>query len=145
MTAGLAGLFVAALVAATLVPAQSETVLAGMVALGDYPVALLVAVASLANTLGAVVNWGLGRWAALYRDAPWFPASRQSLDKAEGWYRRYGIWSLVASPLPFIGDPLTVAAGLMRAPLVAFVPIVAFAKTARYILIAWPVSHLAGG
>jgi membrane protein YqaA with SNARE-associated domain len=58
---GYIGLFLAALVAATVLPAQSEGVLVGLIVRGDYSTAGLVAVASLGNTLGAVVNWFLRR------------------------------------------------------------------------------------
>ncbi len=62
--------------------------------------------------------------------------SPQSLDKAQGWYRRYGRWSLLMSWAPVIGDPLTVAAGLLREPFWSFLVLVAIAKTARYVLLA---------
>ncbi len=56
-----AGLFLAALLAATVLPMQSEAVLVGLLLTGDYPVAALLLVASLGNVLGAVLNWP---WAA---------------------------------------------------------------------------------
>jgi membrane protein YqaA with SNARE-associated domain len=46
------------------------------------------------------------------------------------------MWSLLGSWLPIVGDPLTVVAGLMRAPLVPFLALVTFAKGARYIVLA---------
>jgi membrane protein YqaA with SNARE-associated domain len=74
------------------------------------------------------------------KDRSWFPVSAGSLERAQGWYRRYGVWSLLASWVPIIGDPLTVAAGVMRTPIVIFLPLVALAKTARYALIVWFLS-----
>jgi membrane protein YqaA with SNARE-associated domain len=38
--------------------------------------------------------------------------------------------------VPVIGDPLTLVAGVMREPLRTFVPLVAFAKLARYLVVA---------
>ena len=61
----------------------------------------------------------------------------QQLARAEGWYRRYGVWSLLLSWVPVIGDPLTVIAGVLRTPFFLFLPIVAVAKTARYAAIIW--------
>ena len=78
------GLFAVAFLAATILPAQSEIGLAGLLLSGDYSVALLIAVASLGNTLGAVVNWALGRWVEHFRDRKWFPAKPEQLDKAVG-------------------------------------------------------------
>lgn len=51
----LTGLFGIAFAAATLLPAQSEATLVGLQMAG-YPVVLLVVVASIGNTLGAVMT-----------------------------------------------------------------------------------------
>jgi|TARA_R110002124_G_scaffold53369_4_gene152955 membrane protein YqaA with SNARE-associated domain len=130
------GLFAVAFLAATILPAQSEIGLAGLLLSGDYSVALLIAVASLGNTLGAVVNWALGRWIEHFRDRKWFPAKPEQLDKAVGWYHRYGRWSLLLSWVPVIGDPLTLAAGVLREPFWSFLVLVAVAKTVRYLLVS---------
>jgi len=130
------GLFSAAFLAATILPAQSETALVVLQLTGDYPVAALVAVASLGNILGSVVNWSLGRGMARFRTKRWFPVSAKSLDRAASWYGRYGKWSLLASWLPFIGDPITVAAGILRVPLSTFLVLVSVAKVGRYVALA---------
>lgn len=134
--AAYSGLFGAAFLAATIFPAQSEALLVVMIVSQQYPVELLVAVASLGNVLGSVVNWGLGRGVEHYRDRRWFPVSRQNLDRAERWYRRYGKWSLLASWVPIIGDPLTVVAGVLRVPFVTFLVLVTIAKVGRYVILA---------
>jgi membrane protein YqaA with SNARE-associated domain len=131
-----AGLFLVAFLAATILPAQSEVGLAGLVLSGLYPVTLLVAVASLGNTLGAVVNWSLGRGIERFSDRPWFPVRPDRLDRAARWYHRWGKWSLLLSWAPFIGDPLTLAAGVLREPFGTFLLLVAVAKTGRYIAVA---------
>ncbi len=131
-----AGLFFVAFLAATILPAQSELGLAGLVISGDHSVVLLVAVASAGNVLGAVVNWGLGRGIERFAGRRWFPVTPQRLERASGWYRRYGRWSLLLSWAPIIGDPLTVAAGVLREPLVSFLALVAVAKTGRYVAVA---------
>ena len=125
-----------AFIAATIFPLQSEAVLVGLMLTGDYPVWALVLVASVANTAGSVVNWGFGRLIHRYRDRRWFPASPQALARAEGWYRRWGHWSLMLSWAPIIGDPLTVVAGVLREPLWRFLLLVALAKTGRYVTLA---------
>lgn len=126
----------AAFAAATIFPFQSEAVLVGLMLTGDHAVWALVLVASVANTAGAVVNWALGRWIHRYRDRRWFPASPTALARAEGWYRRWGHWSLMLSWAPLIGDPLTVVAGVLREPLWRFLLLVALAKTGRYVSLA---------
>lgn len=130
-------LFGSAFLAATIFPAQSEAVLLVMQAQGVSSDMVLLAVASLGNTLGACVNWGLGRFASGMRGQPWFPANSSHLLRAERWYARWGVWSLLLSWMPFVGDPLTVIAGLLRTPFLIFVIIVAIAKTGRYAVLLW--------
>lgn len=59
------------------------------------------------------------------------------LQRAESWYARWGVWSLLLSWMPFVGDPLTVIAGLLRTPFLTFRMIVAVAKTGRYAVLLW--------
>ncbi len=130
------GLFLAALMAATILPMQSEAALVGLLVTGAYPVWLLVVVASLGNVLGSLINWLLGRGIERFRGQRWFPVTSAALDRAQGWYRRYGKWSLLLSWLPVIGDPLTVVAGLAREPLLVFLALVTVAKAGRYAVLA---------
>ncbi|NRG19300.1 DedA family protein [Rhizobiales bacterium] len=131
-----AGLFAISFAAATVFPAQSEIALTGLIATTAHSTALLVIVASIGNTLGSVVNWVIGRGVESFRHKRWFPVSEKMLDRASRWYHRWGRWSLLMSWAPFIGDPLTVAAGVLREPLWSFVLLVTIAKTVRYILVA---------
>ncbi|MEM8947917.1 MAG: YqaA family protein [Pseudomonadota bacterium] len=137
---GVIALAASAFLAATLLPASSEAMLAGLVVAEAAPTALLLAVASVFNTAGSCVNWLLGSAAERLKDRSWFPVSADSLERAQGWYGRYGVWSLLASWVPIIGDPLTVAAGVMRTPITIFLPLVALAKTTRYAIIIWFLS-----
>lgn len=132
----LAGLFAAAFLAATILPAQSELLLAGLLIAGRHPPGTLVAVATAGNVLGSVVNWILGRYFAHYRNARWFPVSARALERAEQRFARHGPWVLLLSWVPIIGDPLTVLAGVLGMPLGRFVAIVTLAKLARYLVLA---------
>lgn len=129
-------LFSAAFFAATILPMQSEALLAYYLTDPALSLAVLISVATLGNVLGSVVNWVCGRFFRRFKDKRWFPVSSQKLARAEAHYHRYGRWSLMASWVPIIGDPLTVVAGLMREPLISFLIIVTIAKTARYLVVA---------
>jgi membrane protein YqaA with SNARE-associated domain len=139
------GLFLVAFLAATLVPAQSEAALLALAATGNYPVTALLAVASFGNIAGSTLNWALGRYALNFQDRRWFPVKASQLEKLQGIYKRFGRWSLLASWVPIIGDPLTAIAGILREPLWSFLLIVAIAKIGRYIVILgllqlfWPM------
>ncbi|MFN4130196.1 MAG: YqaA family protein [Paracoccaceae bacterium] len=139
----LAGLFLAALVAATLIPAQSEAVLVALILHGVHPVWALLAVATAGNVLGSVVNWVMGRFLIRYSDRRWFPFSQGQMDKATRWYARWGYWSLLGAWLPVVGDPLTLVAGVLREPLWRFMLIVTLAKGGRYLVLAWITVRLA--
>ena len=132
----LLGLFLAALVAATLIPAQSDAVLVALLLDRSHPAVVLVLVATVGNVLGALVNWWLGRQAQRLENRRWYPLSGAKRERAQAWYRRYGRWSLLLAWAPVIGDPITLVAGVMREPLRVFLPLVILAKGGRYTLLA---------
>lgn len=130
------GLFVAALLAATVLPGYSEVLFAGLVVKGYDPL-LLWLVASAGNTLGSVVNWAAARFFLRYRDRRWFPVSTNNLERAQAWFQRYGTWSLLMAWAPVGGDALTVVAGLMRVGFWKFLVLVGIGKSARYAVVLW--------
>jgi membrane protein YqaA with SNARE-associated domain len=131
------GLALSAFTSATLLPGTSEVVLAALHATRAADPLLLLLVASTANVAGSCVNWLMGMFAARFRDRRWFPASPAQLARAEAWYARYGLWSLLLSWVPVIGDPLTVIAGILRVPFFTFLALVALAKTGRYAFVLY--------
>lgn len=135
----LAGLFGTAFGAATVLPFQSEIVFAAVERTTDIPLWLLVVVASVGNTLGSVLNWWMGRFVEHWKGSRWFPVGEKQMDRAERFYARWGVWSLLLSWAP-LGDGFTVIAGLMRTPLWLFVALVGPVKTLRYVLLAWALS-----
>jgi membrane protein YqaA with SNARE-associated domain len=121
-------------------PAQSEAILLGILLSDRNQTWALVLVASAGNVLGSCANWLLGRLLVQAEGRRWFFVRRESIARAEGWYRRHGRWSLLLSWAPVIGDPLTVAAGVLRrAPRAVSGlsgPLVTVAKVARYVAVA---------
>lgn len=129
---GLWGLFLAAFLGATLVPVSSEVAFVAALA-GGVPPGAALAVASAGNALGALTNYALG---ALFaeRIERKLEASRSG-RKALAWTRRWGRWSLLGSWLPVVGDPLCLAAGLVRVPLWFFALVGIGTRIARYAVI----------
>ena len=132
---GYLGLFLASFIAATFLPLQSELVLVSLLLSDGFSVAVLFGVATIGNVLGSLVNWVLGRYLLRWQDRRWFPVSAPRLAQAQRAYRRYGFWSLLLSWVPVIGDPLTLAAGVMREPLWRFLLMVSVAKAGRYLVL----------
>jgi membrane protein YqaA with SNARE-associated domain len=128
----LTAVFGTAFLAATILPLSSEVVVAAALADESIPRLPLWMAATTGNTLGAAINWGLGRYASQFRDRSWFPASPTQMDKAEAWFNRYGVWSLLMSWLPLGGDALTLIAGLLRVRFDIFLILVAIGTGARY-------------
>lgn len=131
----LSGLFLAAFLAATPIPFQSELVFLGLQAAGWGTLSLVI-VASIANTLGSCVTYALGRWLSDQRDHRWFPLTSDQMARAEGWWARWGLWLLLLSWAPF-GDMIVALSGVLRVPLPVFVLLVAIAKTGRYVVLGW--------
>lgn len=135
------GLFLSAFASATLLPGSSEILLVGLMQ-QDLNQPLLWFWATMGNTLGSLVNWVLGRYFLHFQQRSWFPISQQSMDKAQRWYQRYGIWSLLLSWTPVIGDPLTLLAGVMKVRLSLFLLLVVIAKGLRYAVLLGLVNGL---
>ncbi|MDH5184032.1 MAG: DedA family protein [Gammaproteobacteria bacterium] len=107
----LLGLFVSAFISSTLFPGGSEAVLIYLYAHSPHSYVVLVVVATIGNTLGAMTSWGIGRFLA------WRFPQRSHTDKSQQAIARlsqYGSPVLLLSWLPIIGDPLCVAAGWLR-------------------------------
>lgn len=136
--ASLAGMAAAAFIAATLLPAQSEAVFVGLLAAGRVDPLALFLVATVANTAGSAVNWWIGRLVAgggIERLPARIRPDPARLKQAEGWFGRFGWPSLLFAWLPVVGDPLTLAAGMLRFPFRNFLLLVLAGKSARYALL----------
>ncbi|GGD57253.1 YqaA family protein [Lacimicrobium alkaliphilum] len=127
-------LFSSAFLAATFLPFYSEVVLFTLARQGE-PAALLILVATLGNTLGAVVNWVLGKYLLHFKDRRWFYFKESQIERVQKWYQRYGVWSLAFSWLPVGGDALTFIAGVMKVRILPFLILVGLGKGVRYILV----------
>nr|WP_240611106.1 YqaA family protein [Oceaniglobus ichthyenteri] len=128
-------MFVAAFAAATFLPFPSEVLFAGLQLGGETSLFALILVASIGNTLGSFVNYAIGWQVDRFTGTRWFPITHAQLERAQVWYAKYGVWTLLLSWAP-LGDAITLVAGVMRTPWWLFLLLVAFAKTARYVVMA---------
>jgi len=133
-------LFVISFLAATILPFSSELTLAGLMATSSYDNLLLLAVASLGNILGSVVNWILGFYSRNLAKKKWFPFKDKQIKNSSKWFSKFGKWSLLFAWVPIIGDPLTLAAGLLRVKFIEFLILVTIGKVSRYLIIFYLLS-----
>lgn len=112
-TWGLAGLFIASFLAATVLPFSSEAVLAAM-ALGSWSSFSLWLSASVGNTLGGLSSYGLGRLGDMDRIARWLRTDPQKALRWRQRLERHGAWAALLTWLPVVGDPIAIALGLGR-------------------------------
>lgn len=125
----LAGLFIAAFAAATLIPLPSEAALYGYLQLHPERLVLAVAVATLGNTAGGMTSYLIGRL---------IPQKQVDAKAANAMrlLRRYGAPVTFLAFLPIIGDALCVAAGWLRIHWLAALTFMAAGRLARYWVIA---------
>ena len=118
-------LFTSSFLAATLLPGGSEVALVAVLKMhpGQYWLALCVA--TLGNTLGGLSSYFIGRIIPQKENLRGLPT-----------LKKYGSPALLLSWVPFIGDPLCVAAGWLRFNFLYAALFMALGKFARYWIIA---------
>jgi len=133
-------LFVVSFLAATLLPLGSEALLVYDIS-QNYSLLLLWSFATVGNTLGSMLNYWLGLKGEIYLERKGH-VSVEKMEKARGFFAKYGGWSLLLSWVPIIGDPLTFIAGVLRYNFKWFSLIVFVAKGLRYAVIIFLASNL---
>jgi membrane protein YqaA with SNARE-associated domain len=98
---------------------------------------MTVAVATVGNTLGALTTWAIGIAGGPFLIRRVLRIGATSEESAMRFYRRYGVWSLLLSWLPLIGDPLCLAGGIFKVGFGRFFLFVFMGKLARYAAVAW--------
>ena len=126
--------------AATILPFSSEILLSTMYMTGSFQTLNLLVIASLGNISGSIVNWYLGKKINLYQKKKWFPVSSDRLKKSEYYFQKYGLWSLLLSWVPIIGDPITLFAGILNVRFQIFVILVSISKISRYVFVLYLAS-----
>lgn len=132
---GLFGLFLGCMLAATLIPFSSEALVAGAMAL-QYPLWLIIFVASLGNTAGGMISFLMGwlcKWEWLEK---YFKIDREKLMKVHNRVYKYGVWAALVSWAPLVGDLIAIALGLMRISPWKTLLVMFIGKTLRYVVTA---------
>lgn len=134
-------MFCAAFLAATILPLGSEAVLAYLLFHQGDPAAVIL-VATLGNVLGSLVNYWMGCYGGHWMAGRFFRMSEAEMAGALDRFRSWGTAGLLLAWVPIIGDPLTVAAGVLRVNLALFLILVTIGKLGRYLVLAGAVLAL---
>ena len=119
------GIFVAMFLESSIVPIPSEVVIAGA-AVAGIPIVSILIFGSLGSTLGAILGYGLGRYAALpviLKFGKFILIKPHHINKAEEFAKKYGSWSvLIGRILPIVPFKVfSIAAGITRIRLLPFI------------------------
>lgn len=110
---GYAGLFIAAFLAATVVPFSSEAVFTAL-AFGGFDLWTCVYVATAGNWLGGMTCYALGRLGKMEWIERFTGVKKEKIDRMADRVQRHGNWLAFFSFLPGVGDVIAVAAGFFR-------------------------------
>lgn len=127
-TIGYAGIFLAMFIEGILTPIPSEIIVpfAGYLAeSGRFNLVLVIIVASVGATIGAIVAYYLAKWlgrAVILKYGRYIGLNDNSLDKANAWFEKYGSYGvLIGHALPGIRSIISFPAGLADMDLKKFI------------------------
>lgn len=120
------------MLSATVVPFASEALLAGALLMG-YGKWVVTLVAALGNTTGGMISYLMGwlcKWEWLEK---YFRVKREKLERMRDRVAKYGAWAALLTWLPFVGDLIAIAMGLMRVNPWWTLLLMFIGKLARYV------------
>lgn len=133
---GYTGLFLASFLASTVLPLGSEALLLLLINEGFDPMSLVI-VASVGNYCGACTTYYIGLVGRKDLIEKYLSISQKHLNNAEKWFKKYGVYSLLFTWLPLVGDAITAMGGIMRLDFKKFSIFVFLGKFLRYLLVAY--------
>lgn len=135
---GYPGLFLASFLASTILPFGSEGIVVYLIS-QKFNFINVVIVASVGNFLGACTSYYIGLKGRGLVER-YLRIDSRDLEKAEKYFSKYGMYILLFTWLPFIGDAFTVAGGLLRLRFWIFSVLVFTGKFLRYLAVAYLAS-----
>ncbi len=137
------GMLIAAFLAGSFVPFNSETIMVALQTAGLDPWGLVI-YGSIGNIAGGMFNYGVGRMGKLEWIERYLHVKKKDLERAERFMAGHGAWMGFFSFLPMLGSAITIVLGLMRANLpISFISI-AIGKFLRYLILVFAASFFIG-
>ena len=137
---GYFGMFLAAFLAASIVPFSSEAVMVGLQVAGLDPVMLLVW-GTVGNVGGSMFNYCIGRLGRMEWIEKYLGVKQERVERAQHWMERKGSWlGGILCLVPVIGDAISVALGFMRANWLICLVSITIGKLVRYAILVYTVT-----
>ena len=133
---GLPGMFIAALLAGSVVPFSSEVVLVALVQLGLPPVACLVS-ATLGNTAGGMTCYYMGRLGKIHWIEKYLKVKKEKVDRMVSFLQGKGAMMAFFAFLPAIGSLIGISLGFLRSNIWLTTSAMLTGKLLRYILLLY--------
>lgn len=137
---GYLGMFIAALLAGSVVPFNSEIVLVAFVKMGVNPTLCLLS-ATVGNILGGMACYYMGRLGRIDWIEKYLKIKKEKLDRMQRFLQGKGSLMAFFAFLPILGSVISITLGLMRSNLPLTVTSMATGKLVRYIAILWAVQE----
>ena len=128
---GYTGMFIASLLAGSVLPFSSEAVMVGLMAAGLDPW-LLALYGTIGNVIGSMVNYWVGHMGKTEWFERYLNVKQRDMERAERFMAGRG-----ALMVPVIGSAITVLLGLMRANLLITFLSVTAGKIVRYVILIY--------
>jgi membrane protein YqaA with SNARE-associated domain len=140
---GYLNLFILSFLASTVLPFGSEALVIALVYQEFNPFAVVM-VATTGNFLGSCTTYYLGLKGRHVLERYLSPSPKK-LEKSERLFNKYGVYTLLFTWVPGIGDVITMVAGLMQLPFRSFSVLVFLGKFGRYFVIAYSIVFFSNG
>lgn len=138
---GYLSLFITSFLASTVLPFGSEGIVVLLVHSG-FDLFTVVMVATVGNYLGACTTYYVGLKGRAGIIDKYLSISHEQLAKADRLFNKYGVYILLFTWVPGIGDVITAAGGLLKLPFKTFSIYVFAGKFARYFMVAYLIAKL---
>lgn len=131
---GYIGLFIGAVIGATIFPFSSEVVLLALLTQPETNPYIAISCATIGNWIGGITSYYvgyLGRWDWMER---YLGVKRKTLEAQRLKIRRWGAWLALMTWMPFVGDVFAVALGFYHVNFRRSVIFMLIGKGARFIV-----------
>ena len=139
---GYIGMCLAAFLAGTFVPFNSEVVMAALIATTSMDPWITVISGTIGNVAGTIFNYYIGRIWDVQTISKWMRIKEKRLVRTKNYVENKGSWIAMFTFLPIFGSAIAIALGILRANVWGVTFFSFIGKFSRYILVVLSVKAL---